>query len=138
MGAATTIDGNPTNNFLNREVTFNPNGILAGARAISIAGNYAYVCCDAGLVVVDLDDPKQPQVRAVLGEPHLKEPCAVQVQFRYAFVCDKEGVKVLDVTNLAQPRPLTHLPFRMPIASTWPGPMRMWRAGKIWVGDPGH
>jgi hypothetical protein len=106
IGAATTIDGNPLNNFLHREVTFNPNGILTGACALTIAGNYAYVCCDAGLVVVCLDDPKTPRVTQVVGAPYLKGPHAVQVQFRYAFVCDGEGVKVFDVTDLARPVPV--------------------------------
>jgi hypothetical protein len=109
VGAGTTIDGNPTNNFLKREVTFNPNGLLRGASAVQIVGHYAYVCCDAGLVVVDINDPKTPQVTAVVGEPFLNHPHAVQVQFRYAFVVDHEGVKVLDVTDLAQPRPVTAL-----------------------------
>jgi hypothetical protein len=103
IGAGTTIDGNPLNNFLHREVTFNPQGLLTGARALTIAGNYAYVCCDAGLVVVSLDEPKAPQVTHVVGAPFLRGPRAVQVQFRYAFVCDGEGVKVLDVTDLARP-----------------------------------
>ena len=31
IGAATTIDGNPTNNFLHREVTFNPKGAFQPA-----------------------------------------------------------------------------------------------------------
>ena len=103
--AGTLLDGNPTNNFLRREVTFNPDGILNGARYVSIVGEYAYVCCDAGLVVVSIDDPKAPCVTAVVGGPFIKEPKAVQVQFRYAFVGDCEGVKVLDVTNLASPVP---------------------------------
>ncbi|HVC94185.1 MAG TPA: hypothetical protein VND64_10870, partial [Pirellulales bacterium] len=60
VGAATLLDGDPTNNYLRREVTFNPNGILRGAQSLAIVGNYAYVCCDAGLVVVSLDDPKHP------------------------------------------------------------------------------
>jgi hypothetical protein len=107
IGAATTIDGNPLNNFLHRDVTFNPGGLLTGARAISIAGVYAYVCCDAGLVVISLDDPKHPEVKAVLDERWLKNPHGVAVQFRHAFVIDDEGVKVLDVTNLADPRPLS-------------------------------
>jgi hypothetical protein len=111
VGAATTIDGNPTNNFLKREVTFNPDGVLNGACAVTIAGKYAYVCCDAGLVVVGLDDPKHPQVKSIVGAPALNSPCAVQVQFRYAFVCDHYGVKVLDVTDLANPRPLVQLPL---------------------------
>jgi hypothetical protein len=109
VGVGTLLDGNPQNNFLHRELTFNPQGVLNGARAITIAGVYAYVCCDVGLVVVSLDDPKHPCVKAVLGEPFLKGPHAVQVQFRYAFVCDEEGVKVLDVTNLEAPVPAAGL-----------------------------
>jgi hypothetical protein len=111
VGAATLLDGNPLNNFLKRELTFNPGGLLCGANAITIAGVYAYVCCDAGLVVLNLDDPKCPKVEAVLGAPALKRPHAVQVQLRYAFVCDDEGVKVLDVTDLARPRPVAGLPL---------------------------
>lgn len=105
--AGTLLDGNPLNNFLARETTFNPDGILAGARAITIVGTYAYMLCDAGLVVVSLDDPKNPRVTAVLGEPALRHPRSLQVQFRYAFVCDDEGVKILDVTDLASPRPVS-------------------------------
>ena len=100
----TTIDGNPLNNFVARETTFNPGNILCGARSITIAGHYAYITCNAGLVVVSIENPKEPRVTAILGEELLREPVAVQVQFRYAFVCDKEGVKVLDVTDLAHPR----------------------------------
>jgi hypothetical protein len=111
VGAATTIDGNPLNNFLHREVTFNPDGALTGARALGIVGTYAYVCCDAGLAVVSLADPKHPELKAMLGEPHLKHPRAVAAQFRYGFVCDDEGVKVLDVTDPAAPRPVTSLPL---------------------------
>src|SRR5262249_19156410 len=109
VGAATTIDGIPTNNFLKREVTFNPDGVLSGARALTIAGTYAYICCDAGLVVVSLEDPTHPQVTAVIGGEVLRGPRAVTVQFRYAFVCDEEGVKVLNVTHLATPRPAAKL-----------------------------
>ena len=62
--AATLLDGNPLNNFLGRELTYNPGGILNGARAITIVGTYAYIACDAGLVVVKLEDPKNPSVTA--------------------------------------------------------------------------
>jgi hypothetical protein len=109
VGAGPVIDGDPTNNFLKREVTFNPGGILNGAHAITIVGNYAYICADAGLVVVSLDDPKEPKVTTVLGEPHVKDAHAVQVQFRYAYLCDEEGILVLDVTDLAKPKPVTRL-----------------------------
>jgi hypothetical protein len=111
IGAATTINGNPLDNFLHRELTFNPRGLLHGARAISIAGVYAYICCDAGLVVVSLDDPKNPQVMSVLGPDIVHHPKSVQVQFRYAFVCDADGLRVLDVTDLAAPRAVTLLPL---------------------------
>ncbi len=103
------LDGNPLNNFLSRELTFNPGGILNGGRAITIVGHYAYICCDAGLVVVSLEDPMCPHVTSVVGADVLHCPEAVQVQFRYAFVCDAEGVKVLDVTNLEHPQPVTQL-----------------------------
>jgi hypothetical protein len=107
--AATTINGNPLDNFLHREVTFNPDGLLNGARSISIVGVYAYICCDAGLVVVSLDDPKKPEVKAVLDDHWLHHPKAVAAQFRYAFVIDDEGVKVLDITCLEKPRPVSKL-----------------------------
>jgi hypothetical protein len=112
IGIGTMIDGNPTNNFLKRDLTFNPDGILNGARGITIVGTYAYISCDAGLVVVDLDDPKCPKVVHVVGEPFLKHVKSVQVQFRYAYACDEEGVKVMDVTDLAKPVPVAvmHLP----------------------------
>lgn len=107
--AATLLDGNPLNNFLEREVTFSPAGILKGAKSVTIAGTYAYVCCDRGLVVVSLENPKQPCVVHVVDEQVLHCPTAVQVQFRYAYVCDHEGVKVLDVTDLAHPVPVAAL-----------------------------
>jgi hypothetical protein len=111
VGAGTLLDGNPANNFVRRDVTFNPGGILNGARGISIVGTYAYVSCDAGLVVVDLNDPKKPSVASIVGEPYLKHPTSIQVQFRYAFATDAEGLKVLDVTDLARPRPVAFLPI---------------------------
>jgi hypothetical protein len=104
----TTIDGNPLNNFLRREVTFNPDGILNGAEWITIVGSYAYVCCEEGLVVVSIDDPKCPKVVTVVHE-ELHHPKKVACQFRYAYVIDEEGVKVLDITNLAHPHPISKL-----------------------------
>ncbi|MEO8497903.1 MAG: hypothetical protein ABI614_22780, partial [Planctomycetota bacterium] len=109
VGAATLLDGDPLNNFLKRELTFNPGGVLDGASNITIIGTYAYICCDAGLVVVALEDPMNPTVTAVLDHAILAEPKAVAAQFRYAFVCDEEGVKVLDITQLDQPRVVSSL-----------------------------
>jgi hypothetical protein len=103
-GVGTLLNGNPEDNFIGRAATFNPDGILHGARRITIAGTYAYILCDRGLVVVDLDNPLAPRVTAVIGAPVLVEPQGVAVQFRYAFVADREGLKVLDTTDLAHPR----------------------------------
>jgi hypothetical protein len=111
VSAATLLDGNPLNNFLEREVTFNPDGILKGARNLTIAGNYAYVCCDVGLVVVSLHNPKQPHITAVIPAPEINCATSVQVQFRYAFVCDRDGVKILDVTYLESPHLVAVLPL---------------------------
>ena len=100
-GVLTLLDGNPANNFLKRALAFNPDGILNGARRITIAGVYAYILCDRGLVVVDLENPLAPKVTAVVALP---DPRGIAVQFRYAFVVDREGLKVLDTTSLAHPR----------------------------------
>jgi hypothetical protein len=109
IGIGTTIDGNPDNNFLKRDVVFNPGGQLKGACNVTIVGNYAYVCCDAGLVVVNIDDPKTPAIETVIGNPELCEPKAVQVQFRYGYVCDKSGIKILDCTDPAHPHLVSKL-----------------------------
>jgi hypothetical protein len=105
-GVGTLLDGNPANNFLKRALAFNPGGVLNGARRIAIAGTYAYVLCDRGLEIIDLDNPLQPRITAEISEPFLKSARGIAVQFRYAFVVDREGLKVLDVTNLAQPAPV--------------------------------
>src|SRR5262249_49893362 len=107
IGAATLLDGDPTNNFLKRAATFNPGGVLNGANNITIAGTYAYITCDRGLVVVSIDDPLKPRVVAELGAPAIRNSRAVQIQFRYAFVCDADGVKVIDVTNPEAPKPIS-------------------------------
>lgn len=103
IGIGVMVDGHPDNNFLKRDVTFNPDGLLNGAHSVTMVGPYAYVCCDAGLVVVSVIEPTKPKVTAVIGAPHLHHPKSVQVQFRYGYLCDEEGIKVLDTTDLAVP-----------------------------------
>ncbi|MEI9812123.1 MAG: hypothetical protein WDO18_05355 [Acidobacteriota bacterium] len=103
-GVLTLLDGDPTNNFLKRATTFNPDGVLTGARRITIAGTYAYILTPRGLVVVDIANPLEPKVTGQIGAPDLVEPTGIAVQFRYAFVTDREGLKVLDTTNLATPK----------------------------------
>jgi hypothetical protein len=107
-GVSTLLDGDPRNNFLKRALAFNPDGVLNGARRIVIAGTYAYILCDRGLVAVDLNDPLKPRVSTVIGAPELQDPRGIAIQFRYAFVVDREGLKVLDVTELDHPRVVPH------------------------------
>jgi hypothetical protein len=102
-GVGTLLDGNPQNNFLQRAVTFNPQGRLDGAHRITIAGNYAYILCNRGLEVVDLKDPLHPHITAEIGTSVLHHPTGIAVQFRYMFVTDADGLKVFDVTHLSHP-----------------------------------
>ncbi len=102
--AATLLDGNPTNNFLERAASFNPNGILDGAVNLTIAGHYAYILCDAGLVIVDIEDASNMRVVGQVNAPDIRDPRAVEVQFRYAFITDADGLKVVDITNPESPR----------------------------------
>jgi hypothetical protein len=99
----TLADADPRNNNLRRAITWNAGGVLDGARHITLAGHWAYVAADAGLVVIDLDDPLNPRhVRTV----PLTDVRASVLQFRYLFVTDAQGVRVLDATELSDPRPI--------------------------------
>ncbi len=106
VNIATLGDGNPENNFFKRGATFNPNGLLDGAVNITIVGNYAYIACNRGIEVVDVEDPLNPRLVGEVGAPYISKPRAIAVQFRYAFVVDAQGLKVLDVTDLEHPRPV--------------------------------
>jgi hypothetical protein len=97
----TLADGNPRNNHLRRALTWNPNGILNGARHLTIGGHHVYVAADAGLVILNLDDPLHPDVESVVP---LKDVRASALQFRYLFVTDAEGLKVLEITDKQHPR----------------------------------
>ena len=102
----TFSDGDPTNNFIERAATYNPDGRLTGAQNLTVAGNYAYIASSkTGLSIVDVSKPTAPRLLATVGAPAILEPRAVQVQFRYAFVVDREGLKVVDVTTPERPRP---------------------------------
>ncbi len=96
----TFSDGDLNNNFIERAATWNPDGILAGARHITLGGHYAYIIADRGLVIVDLDQPTSPQLAATLP---LSDGRATALQFRYLFVTDGNGLSVVDVTNPADP-----------------------------------
>lgn len=101
----TLADGEPRNNHLDRAVTWNGGGVLNGARHITLGGYYAYVIADAGLVVVDLNDPLHPSAVATVP---LADGRASALQFRYLFVTDRDGLKVIDVTEPTKPRTVTN------------------------------
>jgi hypothetical protein len=104
VNVGTLGDGNPDNNFFYRGPSFNPNGVLDGAMGGTIAGNYAYVLCDRGIVVVDVSNPENMRVVGQVTGGGIVRPRAIEVQFRYAFVVDSQGLKVIDVTSPTQPR----------------------------------
>ena len=97
----TFSDGDLNNNFIERAVTWNPDGILAGARHITLGGHIAYVVADRGLVVIDLDEPASPRLLATTPMTGAR---ASALQFRYLFVTTERGLEVIDVTNPANPQ----------------------------------
>jgi hypothetical protein len=97
----TLADGDAQNNFLKRAATWNENGVLTGARHITLGGHIAYITTPRALVIVDLDDPLKPRVRSQVP---LEDPRASALQFRYLAVTDQTGLRMVDVTDPAKPR----------------------------------
>ena len=123
VNVATLVDGNPENNFLKKDLVFNPDGKLTGATHCFVAGHLLYLTCPRGLEVIDIDDPMKPKMvgelaaegpryppvdapNGVQSPPTLglRNPRAVALQFRYAFVTDDDGLKVIDITEPTKPR----------------------------------
>ena len=100
----TLADGEPRNNFLKRAVQWNPDGVLNGATHVTLGGRYAYVAAEAGIVVVDLDDPLKPRLAATVA---LAGARGSALQFRYLFVASAAGLEVIDVTLPEKPRHVT-------------------------------
>jgi len=96
----TLADGELRNNKLRRAVTWNPGGVLTGARHITLAGEVAYITTARGLAVVDLADPLKPKLAAVRDLPDARGSA---VQFRYLWVTTARGVELFDVTSLRNP-----------------------------------
>jgi hypothetical protein len=102
----TLTDGEPRNNFLKRTVleggrtAWNPDGVLNGARHITLAGHIAYVTTPRALVVVDLDTPRAPKLAASLP---LNDARASAVQFRYLWLTTANGLEVFDIADLRRP-----------------------------------
>jgi hypothetical protein len=86
---------------LRRALTWNPDGILNGARHLTIGGHYVYITAKIGVVIVNLDQPLKPHVESVIP---LNDGRASALQFRYLFVTDAEGLRVIDVTDPKHPR----------------------------------
>jgi hypothetical protein len=93
-------DADPRNNGLRRALTWNPDGVLNGARYLAIGGHVVYVIADAGLVILNLDNPLAPAVFSILP---LADGRAAALQFRYLFVTDSTGLQTVDVTDPAHP-----------------------------------
>ena len=92
----TFADGEPRNNKLKRALTWNPEGLLTGARDIKVGGSYLYIISDVGVVIVDVSDPLVPTVTRTIS---LRDARALALQFRYLFVTDADGLKVIDITR---------------------------------------
>jgi len=97
----TLADGDPRNNDFERALTWNPNGVLDGARHVTVGGHYLYVATDQGLVILNIDDPLNPEAVALVDMNDMR---ASMLQFRYLFVTTADGLVVVDVTNPEQPR----------------------------------
>jgi hypothetical protein len=106
----TLQDGEPRNNFLQRALTWNPDGMLKGARHVTLGGYYAYVATDRGLVIVNLGDPMAPKIAATVPIAGARGSA---LQFRYLFVTSASGLDVVDVTipERAMRVEAAHVPF---------------------------
>jgi hypothetical protein len=92
----TLVDGEFRNNLLEADLVWNENDILKGARHIVIGGYFVYIIADAGLVILNLDNPLEPKLEKVI---ELNDGRASALQFRYLFVTDADGLKVVDITQ---------------------------------------
>jgi hypothetical protein len=113
VNVATLVNGNPTDNFLNKDVVFNPDGALSGATFVAAAGHRLYLTTPRGLFVVDVTDPMHPRIAGQLTGNFLKNPRCIAVQFRYGFITDDDGLKVVDLTEPTRPIPLPRATVRL-------------------------
>jgi hypothetical protein len=102
----TLVDGRPDNNFLHKDVVFNPDGLLNNATFLVAAGARLYITSPQGLSVVSVQDPLHPKLVSHYSGNFLKNPRAVAVQFQYAFVTDDEGLKVFNIDDPDHPEPI--------------------------------
>ena len=110
VDVTTLTDGNPSNNFFTRALTFNPDNILDGANAIAVAGRWLFVGAHEGLVVIDIDKPLEPVI--LTTHDGFEKINSIAVQFRYAFVTDANGLHTVDITDPAKPRLAATVPIK--------------------------
>ncbi|WP_375290536.1 hypothetical protein [Qipengyuania sp.] len=109
VDVTTMADGEFRNNKLKRAPfgdgrdAWNPDGVLDGARHITLAGDIAYIAANSGLVVVDLADPLQPRLAAVREVEDMR---ASAIQFRYLWATSAQGVELFDITDMRNPMAL--------------------------------
>ena len=106
IGVAPLVTGNPTERFLHKDATFNPDGLLTGATFVAAAGGRLYITSPQGLSVVSVEKPAAPELKGHSGGGFLKNPKAVAIQFQYAFVTDDEGLKVFSLVDPDHPVPV--------------------------------
>lgn len=103
----TLADGEPRNNFFKRMVfsngqnAWNENGILKGAKHITIGGFYLYIAADAGLVILNMEDTASPKVVKVIAMEGVR---ASALQFKYLFVTDQHGFRVIELGDMSNPQ----------------------------------
>ena len=101
-------DGDPRNNFLERVATFNPDGVLDGARYITSPATTPTSSASAAWSWSSIDDPLAParsSPRSAL--PIWSSRAPIDVQFRYAFVTDArraQGASTSPIPDAAAPR----------------------------------
>jgi hypothetical protein len=101
------FDGDPQNNFLHKDVVFNPDGKLTGATKSFVAGRHLYVACPRGIEVVDIFDPMHPKLVGEYSGSFVQNPVDLSVQFQYLFVTDAQGLKVLNIEDPIRPIPVS-------------------------------
>lgn len=100
------LDGNPANNFIKKDVVFNPGGVLRGARHALMTGQWIYITTDKGLSVVDVSNPLAPVLAGGYSGNFLNDARQSTIQWRYLFVTDANGLKVFDIMNPKNPLPI--------------------------------
>ena len=123
VNVATLVDGNPDNNFLKKDVSFNPDGLLSGATFVAAAGHRLYLTSPRGLFIIDVSDPMNPRLAGQLAGGFLRNPRCISIQFRFGFITDDDGLKIVDLTDPIGPIPKATLPLanagRLYVARTY-------------------